>query len=104
MEETFLSDLEHLTNEWKDQFDTKPSLTFHWRLEGNLLYLNGRKLCPVSILLPGEFYYGVQTLRLILKTGWLDIVIDWPHRGDAYLSKVLLHIFLAKRCKTKKLR
>ena len=101
MEETFLSDLKDLADSWKAQFDNKPSLTFHWRIEGDLLYLNGRKLCPVRNLLPGEFYFGVHTLRLILKNGWLDIVIDWPHQGDAYLSKVVLHIFHTRSCKTK---
>ena len=101
MEETFISDLENLADAWKEQFDNQPSLRFHWKIEGDLLYLNGRVLCPVRELLPGEFYFGVHTLRLILKTGWLDIVIDWPHRGDAYLSKVLLHILFAKKFQSK---
>jgi hypothetical protein len=28
---------------------------------------------------------------LVLKDGWIDIIIEWPHKGDAYLSEFVYH-------------
>lgn len=91
MADSLISNLDFLVESWKEQFENRPNLVFHWKREEGLLYLNGKELCPASDILSRALCFGTQFIRLVLKDGWIDIIIEWPHKGDAYLSEFVYH-------------
>lgn len=92
MEDSVISQLESLATSWKEQFDNPPTLPFHWEVDSRgILKLNGNPICLAENIIPGEESFGPESLCLNLKRGWVDIIIEWPHRDDPYFSKAVSH-------------